>query len=487
MRIFRVDPRNVGVRVLMIAFLAAAPPAAAQVNMYSAEDEKKMGAEAHPEILKQFGGAYDVPEVSGYVAEVGGRLAANSDNPQVGYTFTLLNSPVVNAFALPGGYVYTTRGLLAYANDEAELAGVLGHEIGHVTAHHTAQRQTRATILDVGSAVLGAVLGSPELGQAAQVGSAVYLQSFSRDQEFQADELGVRVLSRTGYPPLAMADFLETLDAYTQLENRVQGQAGSARQSDFMSDHPNTPDRVRRAIQEAGLSAARPDAPYRRDAFLKAIDGMIFGDDPKNGVVRGRTFSHPGFRIAFAAPPGFRLVNTDAAVLAIGPDDARIRFDIDQDRQRAANDPATYLTRIWAGDLKLHDVQPIDVNGMAGATGWAPVSGDQGRVDLRAVVIRFGGSQLARLLFVTPPQTTEKLKTEFQRTTFSFHRLSGAEIAAIRPLRLRVVEVRAGDTAQSLAERMPVEGFKLERFQTLNALKPGQALRPGQRVKIVTE
>ena len=474
---------------LAAALVALAPPAAAQFPMLmSPEQEKQVGADEHPKILARFGGVYDDPEIGAYVASIGGRLVAHSDTPQGEFRFTVLNSPVVNAFALPGGYVYVTRGLIALANNEAELAGVIAHEIGHVTARHSAQRYSRSVLFGLGAFALGALFGSDIVGQIAQVGSELYLQGYSRDQEFEADTLGVRYLGRTGYAPQAQAAFLQSLNDYSALMNTIAGKAGAEREFDLFATHPRTADRVQRAIQEAGT---QPQSPiWRRDDFLDRVNGMLYGDDPAQGFIRGRTFSHPALRFTFTVPEGFRLINTDKAVMAPGPNGAMIQFDHETDARKvqAARDPADYLVRIWAPKLGLRNVEAITVNGMPAATGWNQIQGQNGPVDVRLVAIRFDARTFYRFLFVTPPNLTRQLDAGLQRTTYGFRALSPQEAAALKPLKLAVLPVRAGDTVERLAARMPDhQDHKLEQFRVLNGLRQGDTVTPGQRVKLVVE
>ena len=248
-------------------------------------------------------------------------MAASSDQPDAEFTFTLLDSEVPNAFALPGGYVYITRGLLALAETEAEMAGVLGHEIGHVTARHTAQRQTQATgagVLATLGTIAAAVLGGEVAGQLAQqatgVGAQAYLASYSRDQEFQADDLGVGYMTAAGYDPDAMATFLEKLAAESALDREIAGGDGDPAESWFAT-HPRTLDRVQRTADEAKAST-NGGGRAGREEYLARIDGLIYGEDPRQGLVRGRQFVHPDLGFAFEAPPGFGLQNTPQAVLA---------------------------------------------------------------------------------------------------------------------------------------------------------------------------
>ncbi|MEM8785901.1 MAG: M48 family metalloprotease, partial [Pseudomonadota bacterium] len=290
--------------------------------LMSPEQEKKIGAEQHPKILEEFGGAYDVPEIGGYVAELGGRLVAKSEMAGQTFTFTVLNSPVVNAFALPGGYVYISRGLMALANSEAELAGVLGHEVGHVTRRHSARRYTRAVgagilseVARIGGAIMRGDAAGQILGQVAGMGSQLYVLKYSRDQEYEADEVGILYIDRVGYDPFAMADFLDSMQDQSVLAAQLQGFAVDPNQVDYFSTHPNTGERVRRATQNAlGTGAIAGDLPARRDAYLDLIDGLLYGDDPKEGLVVDGQFVHPDLRFRFDVPDGFSVQNSPSAV-----------------------------------------------------------------------------------------------------------------------------------------------------------------------------
>ena len=225
-------------------------PATGERNLIlvNPSEEKQIGLREHPKILAQFGGVYDDPNATGYVASIGGRLAAASETPALGFTFTLLDSPIVNAFALPGGFVYISRGLMALAGDEAELAGVLGHEIGHVVARHSAQRQSQAILAQLGVGLLG-VVGGRGSTQLAGTVAGLYLRGYSRDQELEANMLGVRYLRRAGYNVTAMADFLERMRANSQLEARIAGRLpDEVDQYDITATHPRTAERVRRAV-----------------------------------------------------------------------------------------------------------------------------------------------------------------------------------------------------------------------------------------------
>lgn len=472
----------------VLALLAGPAPARAQgFSLMSPEQEKQIGAEEHPKVLAEYGGAYDDPKLSGYVAEIAGRIARVSDTPNAQFRVTLLNSPVVNAFALPGGYVYFTRGLLALANNEAELAGVIGHEIGHVTARHTAGRYSRGVMAQLGVAALDLLFQNSMASQLAQAGGALYLQKYSRDQEYQADLIGIQVLNRAGYAPQAQAHFLASLNSYTALENRIAGKEGAESRTDFMASHPRTADRVNRAIKEAGAEPADPI--YRRDVFLDQIDGMVYGDDPSQGFVRGRTFSHPGMRIAFTVPDGFRLNNGTDAVTAQGPNGAGIQFDNEADKKAlaAATSAADYLTRIWAAKAQLQNVQGLTINGMDAATATTRIKTDGGQADARLVAIRVSPDQIFRFTMISAPAQAKAMSEPYRQTALSFRRLTAQEAAALKPLRIKIVKAVAGDTAEKFAARMALPDYRLDWFRVLNAIGPNDVIVPNQRVKLVVE
>lgn len=450
-------------------------------QMITRDDELAIGREEHPRILRQFGGAYADAQIAAYVNGVGQSLARVSELPELAFTFTVLNSPIVNAFALPGGYVYVTRGLLALAGSEAELASVLAHEIGHVTARHAAQRHQRAAAVTVSTK-------PGELGQ----DPTAYVQGYSREQEMEADTLGIRYLARAGYDPQAMSGFLKKLDAHAKLEAGLMGLADDQTdQMSFTSTHPRTADRVdaaaRRAGEVAAQAAAAPQRGLNAEAYLKRIDGILYGDDPEQGFVRGPSFLHPKLLFRFDTPQGFRLFNSTQRVIGRNPGEAIILFD------SAKRDPMTlptmqeYLTRTWSRDLALTDVEAITIGGMPAATGWARVDTNRGARDLRLVAIQYDADTIYRFTYITPPGLTQTLAFDLRRSTYSFRTLSPEEAAALKPLRLRVAEVAPGDTVASLAAQLPLPDSREARLRALNGLGPEDVLQPGQPVKLVAE
>ena len=326
-----------------------------------------------------------------------------------------------------------------------------------------------------------------DVGQLASFGAQAWLQSYSREQELEADKLGIRYLARAGYDPTAMTSFLAKMQQHGELHAALAGRPGAVDQYNIMSTHPRTIDRVRQAME---LARVRPAGQPRRnrDRYLSLIDGMVFGDDPKAGVRRGRQFAHPDLGIRFEVPPGFFMFNGRTQVVARGPDEALIVFDLAPANDARANkDMAAYLTRVWAPRLNLADVERVDVNGLASATGRASLGGNKGPRDARFVALRGGPERIYRLLFITPRQVTGRYLTAFQRTTFSFRRLAAVEALAIKPLRLRIASVGRGDTVDSLADTLPFETYRREWFLVLNGLRPTARLTPGRTVKLVTD
>lgn len=446
--------------------------------------EAAIGRDEHPKVVAEFGVYQEMPALNAYVAEIALRLHSASEMANQPFTFTLLDSDMVNAFAIPGGYVYVTRGLMALANSEAEFAGVVGHEIGHVTARHSAQRSTQQVFAGLGAAAIGVALQDQEIANLANMGAMAWVQGYSRSQELESDQLGIRYLTRAGYDPLAMSSFLEQLGRETALAQQLMFQGGEADPADnWFSTHPRTADRVAAAAQSARATVTNPRVA--RDEYLRQIDGMIYGDSPSQGYVRGRTFSHPELRLTFQVPEGFRMINGSQQLVAINEQGAAIRFDADRAAQGQAM--TNYLVNTWLQGRQPEGLERIDVNGMEGATGSIRQQGQNGVVDIRLVAVRWDAQTVYRFLFVNPAGQTAALSEPFRRTTYSLRSLSASEAAALRPLRLRVVEVRAGDTIASLAGRMAFDDFRRERFMVINGLDSDRDLVPGMLVKIVVE
>ena len=475
----------------LVGGLAATPgcttnPATGQSEftpLMGPDQEATIGAEEHPKLLAAFGGAYDEREaLTHYVNTLGLTLKRASETPGAPFTFTIVNSEIVNAFALPGGYVYVSRGLMALANSEAELGGVIAHEIGHVTGRHTAKRYNRAVFAQLGAALLGVATGSRMIGDLANMGAAAYVQGFSRDQELEADLLGVRYLSRAGYDPRAMERFLAQMGAETRLAALIAGKQETEPQASLFSSHPRTSQRIAQAAAAAsGLAGAGRRVGH--DEYLLKLDNTLYGDDPVQGVRRGREFAHPELGFRFKVPPGFLMRNTPRAVVATHRNGTAVRFD--GAKGKGVGSMVRYLADDWLGDVNLDDVERVTINGMEAATGSTRANTNQGQRDVRAIAIRYDAKTIYRFLILTPPNQTAAMSQGLRRMTFSFRPLSKREIANIRPLRIRIHTVEPGDTVASLAATLPYEDFREERFRVLNGLAPNEGLEAGRLVKLI--
>ncbi len=467
----------------LLAALAAAIATAgcgADLTGGSSFTTTRAGASAHSPLVARYGGEIAAPTLSRYVADLGGMLTRAVGGADLGIRFTVLDSPVVNAFALSGGEVFVTRGLVELASDEAELAAVLAHELAHEEADRAEPADNRALLAVTDG--LGAIAGPDPSGAPARPTATE--SAFSRDEEFAADARGIAILARAGYDPHAMARFLAKLRAEARVSATLHGQSSATvDRVNYLASHPATIERLERA--RALAASVRVDRPMvRRDAYLDRIDGLVYGDSPAQGVIRGRRFANATLRLAFEVPAGFRLFNASSSVMAYGPGGARIVFDRARDPDGVA--PQRYLTDIWGGKIALHAVQAIEVNGTQGATALAHGTTEGRPVDVRLVALDGGDGTLFRMVFVTPQADTAQLAPALRRTTYSFARLSADEAARIRPLRLRVVTVAPGDTAARLAARMAFPDNRRERFDALNGLGPDARLAPGMRVKVVT-
>ena len=464
------------------AFLAVGSSASAQSLFgMSPQDEKRVGREHHARVLAEYGGAYDDPDLARYLDSVGQFIAAASNAPSVGYTFTIIDSPIVNAFALPGGYVYVTRGLLALADNEAEVAGVLAHEIAHVTARHGAKRQSKGTLAGLGLAVLGAVTDNSALVDLGRIGARAVLSGYSREEEYEADELGVLYLGRAGFDPGAMSSFLGKLEWQSELEASLHGRAGGPGLG-FFATHPRTRDRVERAVDAARRTSVA-DPIVARDIYLSKIDGLRFGDGPEQGFVRGRRFIHPDIGLEFEAPPGYRLLNGERSVTGFGPDGAKMYFDL---RQTAWDRSLrTYLHRDWAPKARLRDYQRLRVSAMDAATA---IAGEHGGPGVRLVAIRFRRDTVARFVFAPAEAPGSEGEWHHRESVYSFRELGRWEARNLKPWRIAIHEVGANETVAGLVARHFAPGVDAPRrtFRLLNGLPRGEP-RPGQRVKLIVE
>jgi predicted Zn-dependent protease len=471
------------------ALMAKKKPVVAGPPSISAKD-KQVGATAHPQLLQEFGGLYEGPQAA-YVTKIGQRIAAQSGLSNAGSDFTvsLLNSPVNNAFAVPGGYLYVTRQLMALMNNEAELASVLGHEAGHVFARHSKKRSSRATLGGLGTiaaTVIGGVLGGGEgarLGQ--QLGGSVaqgLVLKFSRSQEYEADDLGISYLFKAGYDTTAASSMLASLAQQTSLDLKRSGKTEKP-MPEWASTHPDPASRVVRAQQKAtavgGIGRERDES-----TFLSALDGMLYDDDPKQGIVDGQVFRHSDLKLTFTAPNGYAM-NNGASEVSMSGTGGQAVFKQGADY---TGDMDAYVAAVFksigtaSNTLNYGSVTKTTINGLPAGYATATTTNQSGQ-QVRIVVYgyQFANNLAFAVISLSPLASADPFPSLYQ----SMRALSTAEAAAIKAKRVRVITVKSGDTIDSLANKMAYSDYKAERFRVLNGLAAGATLKAGQRVKII--
>lgn len=432
---------------------------------------------AHNAIIEAYGGIYRDSELERTVQTIVSRLIAASDDPGRAYAITVLNAAAVNAFALPEGYLYVTRGLITLANDASELAAVLAHEMAHVTADHaTARRNQALTAAIIDGAVENAVQ-DPNTVQAGLVATQGSLAGFSRQQELEADLIGIRTVALAGYDPYAAARFLQAMSRFEDYRAAI-GIRQDQRPA-FLATHPANQERVNTAIAAAREYGPPGTGTADRNLYLDAIDNVVFGDDQNQGFVRGRVFYHADLAIAFAVSEGFVLDNTQEAVLAASGSGTALRFDaVGLEPGMSLTD---YLRSGWVNGLDTASIRELTINGLPAASASAAAAG----WFFRITVIQAGDATY-RFIFANDNNSASFDQTAAAIAS-SFRLLSAQEVANLRPLHIEVVTVGTGETVQSIAQRMRGVDRPEELLLILNGLQPGAVLTPGTRIKIATD
>ncbi len=459
-------------------FQTASNPGFAPVKPNKPAAQTPATEREHTRILSSYGGSYDDPRLEALITKTVDRLVAASERPDLAYKVTILNSGAVNAFALPTGQLYVTRGLIALASDTSELSSVLAHEMAHVLAKHAAIREDQAKQAAVVTRVVADMGNDPDMNALALAKTKLTMASFSRTQEFEADGIGVGIAARAKFDPFGASRFL------TAMERNAAMKAGRApadpRSLDFLSSHPATPERVQNAQASARQYSSPEGGERDRDTYLSAIDGLVYGEDPSEGFVRGRRFLHPKLGFTFQVPDGFVLENTAQAVVGVREGGTQaMRFDVV--RVPAEQTLGDYLNSGWMENVDKASTEDISINGFPSAT--ATAGGDQWQ--FRIYALRFG-SDVYRFIFAAKKKTTESDRS-FRDTVNSFRRLTLAEIQAARPLRIKVVTAQPGDTVETLAQRMQGVDRPVDRFRVLNGFDSRTAIKPRERVKIVVD
>jgi predicted Zn-dependent protease len=446
------------------------------------QSERQLGAEQHPQLLAEFGGAYPGPEAA-YLKRLGGKIAGAA-NLQDQCTFTLVNSDVVNAFAVPGCYIYVTRGLMGIVNSEAELASVLAHELGHIVGDHGERQQKRSFWRGLGVIAVGFFTGSETLTRIAGQAAQYFTLRYSRNQEYESDDLGIRYLRASGYDPHAAADMLAALAAQERYMTKTRQRDEAKSIPEWARTHPLTESRIQRARDRAAETGVAPgELPENEAAFLGEVDGLLFGDDPEQGFVIGRRFAHPIMRIGFEAPEGFTLTNSPQAILVEGPDGLRGEFGGGRLPPEGLEAYASQIVEqlLSGAPADIGPGQALRIDGVRALTVSALVRSQQGAVQLSVAAYEGQSGAAYHFIMVSKPGASAALAELFG----SFHLLGEQEISSLRPRLIRVVKAGPADSIRTMAARTAGEN-PLDLFLMLNGRSPDQPLKAGEPVKIVT-
>jgi predicted Zn-dependent protease len=458
-----------------------------EIVLMSPEREATLGKQAAEQVAQSMG-LVDDAEILAYVRQVGARVAAHSPRKDVPFQFAIANMAETNAFALPGGYIYVSRGLLALARSEDELANVLAHEVGHVAARHAAQRETRALgvgLLSVlGTVAAGALGGSAAAGAASQVGQlagAGLIASYGRDQERQADDVGQRMARAAGFDPSGMTTFLDALDGEVTLR------LGQPRRPTFLDSHPATPERVEAARTRAGQLGTQNGLapPAERNAFVARLDGLLVDEDPAEGVVREQLFLHPDLDFRLAFPDGWAVQNGKQAVGAQEPEGQAL---VVLTGQESGSDPRAAAEKFVRANAQAIEVLEEGAFSGAGAPAHrvrARVALQQGTAGAELFWLAHRGT-IYRLQCLAAAQAFSGFVPEFTRTAKSFRALGAEERAGIRERRLHVARASGGETLAALAQRSG-NVWRMEQVALANGLGPEARLASGQRIKLAVE
>jgi predicted Zn-dependent protease len=450
-----------------------------QFNLMSEAQEISAGQEADAQVKKEMG-LYNDPNLQEYVSSIGLKLAQLSERPNLPWHYTVVDVPAINAFALPGGYIYITRGILPFLNDEAQLAGVLGHETGHVTARHAAQQYTRAVGGTIGLVALGIfVPGARPFGQLAEQGLGVLFLKYGRGDELQADQLGARYAARANWDPAGVPDMLMTLGRLDEASGQRRGVPN------WLETHPEPLARVKEiqpAVQQ--LSAGRTDLVRNRDAMLRAVDGIIYGDNPDQGVVRGASFIHPPLRFRIDFPNGWDIQNSAEQVMAKAPgaEVYMLLEQVEMPRGNGVEDIAR--AQMQNAGFRILSGSRDRIGGLDAYIGLYQGSLEGlGNVRMRAAHIVHNGNIYLVAGFAAP-NIFDPLDSAMLMSIRSFKPLTADEAAAVHPNRIDIYVVRPGDSWQSIAERSGGV-IKPTTLAVMNGAEPNLQPMVGSRIKIV--
>jgi predicted Zn-dependent protease len=447
-----------------------------QLALVSESQEIQMGLESDQQLVTSMG-TYDDAGLAVYLDGIGKRMAARSERPNLPWTFRVMDDPVVNAFALPGGYIYITRGIMAYLTSESQLASIVGHEIGHVTARHSVEQLSRAQLAQVG--LVAGVLVEPGLADFAGVATGalgLLFLKFGRDDERQSDDLGLRYMTRAGYDPRPMPGVFRLLD-------RVSQTSGGGRTPEWLSTHPNPANRAERI--EQAVVAMNQDFAGRTvgaDEYLDRVDGLMFGPNPREGFFRDHLFFHPDLAFQIAFPSGWQTSNQKNAVLATNEQqDAILQVTL------ASGASAMTAAREFFAQEGISGGPPATarVNGLRAAAADFSAATDQGQLAGRVQFVEHGGAVYQVLAF-GGPDAWARTRATLRESMNSFQRLTDRSALNVQPMRLEVVTVDRSMTLADFHRRYP-SVVPVERIAFLNQMNTSTRLTPGERVKRVVQ
>jgi len=446
-----------------------------ELSLVSESQEIEMGRQ-NAQSVQQSIGYYDDAAVQAYVAGIGQKMAAASERPQLPWEFHVVNDAAINAFALPGGFIYVTRGLMTSITNEAELATVVGHEIGHVTNRHTVQQISRAEIAQLGLGI-GSVLNSTvaQLSGVFGQGLGVLFLKYGRDAENEADLAGFRYALNQGYDVRQMVNMFQTIQTESQL-------SGGGRVPEWLSTHPDPGNRIQ--TTQARLDTLHKDlsnAIVRRDEYLQRINGMVYGEDPRQGFFRGALFLHPDLRFQLQFPDGWKTQNTADAVVAASPNqDAMIQLQL-AGKTAPVDAARQFLSQqgVTAGQGTTQSI-----NGLPAAASYFSAQTQQGQVDGLVTFVSYGGTTYG-IIGYTAAGGLRSYDQAFRSTAASFRQLTDPTALNVRPARIQLVKVDQPMTLAQFNQRYP-SSVKIEEVALINGVEgPDAALRPGQQYKRV--